>query len=274
MRIDLGVGVASCRSHRPLFFPADESLPLLAALTGATLAQKELYDGLIRSWVDAGLWSKSAAILVFANLHSAADALIDWKTGTVIASLVQPTTPITWAAGMGFGTNGSDSYVSTGINPASASPISQNSNNMAAWFTAGVASDSSALGWFNGTNGFSLNPLTSGSGLTFRNNQAALSADASVSPALADIVGYTGSNRSGSGATQLYSRDGVAQTPSSNANQTSATLVSANIRIGASTASSHRAITAGIFAMRSSLSASEIEADAAIMNAFMTVAMP
>lgn len=248
------------------FTPAPESLALFEAFTGSpTQGQLELYDGLIRSLIDFDLWDKITRLLVRGNLHSAADANIDWKTATVIASRVGTPEP-TWTAGRGDLTDGTQNYVDTGIN---ANIMPQDS---AAVFSWGLLTPlaRNQCGWNDGTDATVLNPgNATGSVQVSIHSTSSATAGGTRAASSGFILG----NRSGANALQ-GSINGALVNFTANPNPASVAPNDHNLYLGRTSETFFNAGEYAIFGVTNvSLTTQDHEDLFNIFDAYMTVAL-
>jgi hypothetical protein len=102
------------------FVPSSDSLAMFANYTGGnalTLNEQIAWDRFINWQVLIGNWSKIYKLLPMVGMDSAAKSLICAKTGT---SATLSTTAPTYSATTGWTTNGTSSYIKTGIIPSTA----------------------------------------------------------------------------------------------------------------------------------------------------------
>jgi hypothetical protein len=204
---------------------------VLAGLAVAPNATRQtLIDQTVRWFKNSDLWDNFDVIGMIGDTQEI--SLRNWKApGTFTATLAGT---IVYTADRQFATAGAGtSYIDTNFNPATAGGhFTQNAASFGAWFAPATASDSSRAGWFDGTDGITLVPRSTGAGFSFRINQAANSTNGGAGGV---VDGMQLVNRSGSGATQSYTA-GVLGTVNTNPNQVSTTLNSHNLQLGAVTA--------------------------------------
>lgn len=188
--------------------------------------RKKLIDQTIRWLKNSLLWDKFDVIGMIGDTQEI--SLRNWKNpGTFNASLAGT---IVYTADRQFLTAGAaTSYVETNFNPFSAGgQFTQNSAHFSHWTRSTTVSDSSRSGWFDGTDGVSTVPRSTGGGVSFRINQAANSTNGGAGGI---VDGLLMANRSGASATQVYS-NGTAVTVNTNPNQASTALNDHTLRLG------------------------------------------
>lgn len=219
----------------------------------ASDARATTIDRLVFNLEEAGIWAKLDAFWMMAA-HDAAAALVNWKNpGTHDLTLHGGTVPTFTTDGY-YETNGTNGYIDTNFNPATAGG---NYTQNAAMFglvsdsTAGV--DNSAAGWHDGTDGVTIRPRGAANNLfSARVNSASSYSSATVTTARGSFI----ATRSNATTVQNYvngSLHGVAGTVASTA------LNSANLRIGAATAVAFAAIRVRAAFVGGLLTATEVQ---------------
>lgn len=147
-----------------------EATALFAAMTvQPTIGRKKLINDAIVVLKAADVWTRLDYLHVYAA-HDAQAARLNWKNpATFAAALVNAPT---FTADRGYAGNGTNSYVDTGYNPATAGGLyTQNNASFSNWSTDASSQATSSGGFYNGTNGTTLGP-NNGGNATFRNNSA------------------------------------------------------------------------------------------------------
>lgn len=187
--------------------------------------RKKLIDQTIRWLKNSALWDKFDVIGMIGDTQEI--SLRNWKNpGTNNASLSNAT----YTADRQFATAGNaSSYVETNFNPfAGGFQFTQNSAHFSHWTRSTTSSDSSRSGWFDGTDGVTTVPRSTGGGVSFRINQVNNSTNGGSGGV---VDGLLMANRSASNATQVYS-NGAAVTVNTNPNQASTALNDHTLRLG------------------------------------------
>jgi hypothetical protein len=220
-----------------------------AFTTEPSVERKLAINDLVVRLKGTTIWAKLDALYLLAA-HESAAALINWKNpGTF--NMTAGGAP-TFTADSGYTTDGVDDYLSTNFNPATAGgSFAQNSACFGIWSGTSAGSNSSKAGWYDGTDGITINPHTTGNEMQVRINQGTVLQSAFGS--VTDGVGLYVGNRSGASAVQAY-RNGASITTATTA---STALNSAAIRLGGITASSFAALTFRAAVIGGSLSSSE-----------------
>lgn len=223
-----------------------ETETLIAAFSSPpSQRRKELIDASIRVLKDGGAWTKLDAMHVFAAADSQA-ALINWKApGTYNASLVNSPT---FTADRGYATNGTNSYVDSNFNPATAGGNFSQNSAMFAIFPRTTSQTGSVAGWYDGTDGITIRAKNPSNNAACRINHA--SEFSGSNAATMDLVA---ANRSGASAAQIY----VAGSSSGTSSGASTALNSNNFYYGRFAASSYAAFSFGGGAMGGSMTAGE-----------------
>lgn len=227
-------------------------------------ARRALYLSLIQSLLDAGVWTKLDALYVFASHDSQAGLLNVKAPGTFNATL---TNAPTFTTDRGFAGNGTNSFIDSNFNPATAGGnFAQNSACFGFWSRSSGQLSSSSAGWFDGTDGTTILPRTTGDIFSFRINQVAASATGGL--AVTNGVGLMIVNRSETSATQAY-RNAVALSVTTAPNQTSTALNSASLRFGSITAATFSTLEFAAGVIGGSLNADEQSALYSTLNTYM-----
>lgn len=186
------------------FVNAEAAAVSAAMVPEPSNSEKADIDTLVGAMKTAGTWSLRDVIQIYAA-HSQASGLLNWKNpGTFDATLVGTPTP-TFTTNRDFTTDGSQNYVDTGFNPATAGgSFAQNSANLSIWSRTSAALTGSAVGWFDGTDGTTMLPRNGSGQFSARINQAT----ANGGIASNNGSGYFSVNRSGAGAAQ-FSKNGA-----------------------------------------------------------------
>ncbi len=238
----------------PVVFEAEAVTAFAAMSVQPDSTRKTYYNNYIKALKNAGVWAKLDVISLYAA-HDAQAALLNLKNpGTFDATLVDPTTDVTFTVDRGFTTNGTDNYVDTNFNPSTAGgAFTQNAACFGIRCLSTGQFSVTPCGWFDGTDGVSLNPRNTSDDPQFRINQASASAQSTT---LSTAAAFLLANRSASNATQLY-RNGAAVTVNTNPNQTSTALNNNNLYIGRLSAAGFAAIQCASTYLGGSLDATE-----------------
>jgi hypothetical protein len=235
----------------PVILDSATTAIVSAFSTDPGTARKLTVNDLVLRLKAYGIWSKLDALYLMAA-HESAAALINWKNPGTYDLTIGGGAP-TFTADSGYSTDGVDDFLSTNFNPATAGGnFAQNSASFGIWSATSGQSNSSKAGWFDGTDGITLNPRNSSATgrMQIRINQAVVLESADV---VSDGTGLYVANRSASGAVQGY-RNGSSLFTGTNA---STALNSANIRLGSVTAAAFGALGFRAAFIGSSLNATE-----------------
>lgn len=192
--------------------------------------RKGLINTLISSAKANGWWGE-IDVLCLPGADSQA-SLLNWKSSSFNATLVSSPA---FTANQGFVTDGSASYIDTNFNPVTAGgQFLQNDAVFGVWHGGNVSRVNSTAGWFDGSDGVTVNPRTAG-GATFgfRINQAS-----AVTLSNSDGSGLAVVERTSATAIRAYRNGASLGTTSAS----SAALNSASFNIGRVTASSFQAV--------------------------------
>jgi len=188
-----------------------------------------LIDRLFGVLKDIGIAKFDRCIPLRLTSTDEADALRDIISGVSAVNNGAVYTP-----GAGFTTDGSESFIATSWNPGTAGgAYGQNGGHFGAYFVDTGQVAASAVGQFDGADGMTLAPRSTGGGgsgnITFRVNQASISSTANSGNT--NGRGLYIANRSASNATQVY-KNNAAVAVTSGANQTSTALNNAEVMLG------------------------------------------
>lgn len=177
---------------------SDEALTLFAAMTTPPTDQrKTLIDNAIQAMKAAGVWATTDVLQVYAAADSQA-AKLNWKNpATFTATLVDAPT---FTADRGFTTDGVNDAIDTTFNPTIGTPnYTQNSAMGGIWIVNNAQNASAGFGWFDGTDGLTVNPRDTSDRIAYRVNQAS----SVLQSGITDSRGFTLANRTASGAHQI-----------------------------------------------------------------------
>jgi hypothetical protein len=143
--------------------------------------------------------------LVLHKAHDQQAALLNAKSTSFTATLIGD--PV-FTANAGFTLDGVNDAIETNYNPTTAAGLFlQDSASFGYWenlnFAGGTAS---RAGWFDGTDGVSINPFTATGASTFRINQAS---STTTSGGLTDSLGLVVAGRSASATVQFFKNGAV-----------------------------------------------------------------
>lgn len=236
-----------------------ETSTLLAAFTSEpTGARKMVIDDLVAALKTAGVWTKLDALYVLAA-HDAQAARQNWKNPAAFALTLHGTANPTFTADSGYTTDGVDNYLDTNFNPATAGGVyAQNSACFGIWSATAAGSATSAAGWFDGTDGVTLNPRHTTDIAITRINQATNTN--SQASSITDGAGFMVLNRSGASAQQIYWNGVSLPLAPGNPAQASTALNSATLRLGSITAASFRTMGYRAAVIGQSLNSTEQDA--------------
>lgn len=160
-------GLPTRIGHRRAYDPAARAL-FASFSSEPNAARKTLISDTIISLRYADLWRKIEYLQIYAA-HDTNGALKNWKNpGTGDATLVNAPT---FAADRGYTTDGSTNYVETNFNFSTATLYTQNSAHWGFWSrTSGQQTN--ATGWYDGTDGTTINPRAATDQSSHRVNQA------------------------------------------------------------------------------------------------------
>jgi hypothetical protein len=208
-------------------YDADASA-IFATMTGApTDARKSRIHATVSAMkAVSGLWAKLGMLQVYAA-HDAQGGLVDWKTRVVATAVNSPT----HTTDRGYAGNGTTSYVDTGYNPSGGGGgYAQNDAMAGIWSLTSAQVAASSAGWFDGTDGTTIQPRNSSNQAVYRINHA--TGTTITSQTLGN--GFYIAQRTGASATTLH-RFAVLL----NSGTAASTAVnSANLRFGSITAAS------------------------------------
>lgn len=209
-----------------------ESLSIFTAMTTPPDDTRKGHINTVVAGLKAdGVWTLLDALQVYAAADSQA-ASVDWVLPSRLATV---TNAPTFTTDRGYTTNGTSNYVDTTYNPSTGTQFTQNSAFFGVWSRTTASITSSGSGWFDGTDGISVNPRNVNA-ISYRINQATQSSPAT--PNITDGVGWFTANRTGAATTQAY-RNGSAITP--DGTQASTAINNNTLRMGAITAASFHA---------------------------------
>lgn len=189
----------------------------------------------IRRLKDVHIWPK-LDLVQFLAAHTSQAALLNWKSTSFTGSVVNAPT---FVADTGYTTNGTNNYVSTGYDQATAGNLFvRDSAYFGIWLMDDTASNAAVAGFYDGTDGVTIthddgtgNHLAGG-----RINQAANSAGANNSGAGRGLWGISRS----AGSVGAVRRNGVDRV----------TVSVASVAVNSGNALRLGSITAAIFAAR------------------------
>lgn len=194
-------------------------------------SRKVLYNDLILA-LKAGNYWDSIDFLYLIAAHDSQAAKLNIKSPA--ANTITLTSAPVFATDSGYTTDGVDDVLDLNFNPATDGVnFTQNSACFGIYSLTSGTATSSRGGWFDGTDGTTMNSRNGSSAVVFRVNQAAASqTDNNINTTGA---GWYVGNRSAAGATQLY-KNGVALSVTTNANQASTAINSHNLQLGSAVA--------------------------------------
>ena len=239
-------------------------MAILAAMTTpADGARAALINDLVLSLINAGVWSKLDCLWMMAA-HDAQAARLNWKNPGTYNLTIGGGAP-TFSTDPHYATDGVDDWLDTNFNPSTAGGnFTQNAASFGAWGLLNVQNASSAMGWFDGTDGITLAFRNTVDKLAGRlNNVSAISSVATV----ASGAGLSAVNRAISTQIQLY-KNGAALGAPIGAGAT--TLNSANLRLGSITASGFCAAQFSCAFVGGNLTATEHGALYTAVNTYLT----
>ncbi len=219
-----------------------ESEAIFAAFTTPPSdTRKALIDAVVTALLSgpisgSNIWAKCDALQIYAAADSQA-ARVDWRNPSRIATL---TASPTFTTDFGFTTNGSSSWIGTGFNPGDGGTYNflQNSASFGIWCRTATAIAASSAGWFDGTDGISLQPRSAGDFYGVRVNQTS----GTLLTGSTDGSGFFLGNRSGASATEVYASGvGISETGATNPNAASTAVNNHELQIGSITAASFAA---------------------------------
>lgn len=183
-----------------VFGYSSQSLSLFTRMTTQpSMARKQRYDVLIRSLINSGVWAKLDALYVFDGDNTQQSFL------NIVQNLynITQTGSGTFTAGVGWAGNGSTGYLNTNFNPstASSSKFIRDSAYFGIWSNTTGQQASTYAGYFDGTQGVTINGRTTGDGFSARINQAAVLT--STGGTVIDGSGLFGAARSGASANSI-----------------------------------------------------------------------
>lgn len=210
---------------------------LFAAMsTQPTQERKVLYNDAIVALKAAGYWD-SLDFLYFIAAHDSQAAKLNIKSPA--ANTITLTSDPVFVIDQGYATDGVDDVLDLNFNPATAGGnFAQNSASFGIWSRTSEITSASRAGWFDGTDGITLQPRAGSNVVGFRINQASQSSTGNN--ANNNATGLYVCNRSAAGATQLY-KNGAALSVTVNANQASTALNSHSLQLGSIQAASFAA---------------------------------
>ena len=239
---------------------SDEGVP-------ASLANRLRYQTFIAQLKDtvlSNLWSTADCILVPA-VHAEAAAAINWKNPSGSKIVLSAPAP-TFTPYRGWLTDGT-TRATLPFNPTAGVNFTQNSNRGCVWLMTNLGV-SSILGWFDGTDGWTMAPRLSTDQIGFRAAQASQSTTAGGG--VTNGTGLTSTHRTASNATNV-AKNGIAVSVTGNANQTSTTLNNHDFLLGAITDGAGSACEAAIIMFGAALtSAQQRENEFLVCDAFIT----
>jgi hypothetical protein len=235
--MQLAIGLSLVASRATEIPVQSETSALLARMAvQPSLNRRSQIDALIAGLKQDSVWADLDFLHVLAA-HDSQAALLNWKSPSFDA-----TATATFAADRGYTGNGTSTFVDTNFNPATAGgQFAQNDMTFGIWCLTAALDTASAAGWFNGTNGITINPRSTSDTLSYRANQAAVTTSAgSANP---NGIGQFTVVRTGASATAMF-KNGSQFLAGAEA---STALVSATLRYGSITAAgfSTRQIAAG-----------------------------
>lgn len=194
-------------------------------------ARKVLINNLINNLIVNGVWARLDCLFLLAATTSQA-GLLNAVNPAQTATLVNAPT---FTVDRGFTTNGTTSYVDTGFNPSTAGgKYTQTLAYFGIWVNAETQFAASPAGWFDGTDGVTVNPRTAADAMNGRVNEAA--AITAAAPGTS-ALGLSAVNRLSNSNTRL-TRNGVLVQSGSAA---STALNNNNLYLGRSATASYAA---------------------------------
>lgn len=191
----------------------DETETLLAAMTvEPNNGRKNLINTLIDALIDAGVWAKLDALWVTAA-HTQQAGNLNWIAPAANTITVGNGAP-TFTVDRGWATlSGANDRLQFNFNPSTqGTNFTQNAASAGYWSRRAAQHSNNPFGWFDGTDGITLNPRNTSDAIAWRINQAA----AVTTTANADGLGFYAINRSASNTIQVY-KNGTAGTAATNA---------------------------------------------------------
>jgi hypothetical protein len=202
-----------------------ETLALRARfVTPPSGGRLRLIDRTIQQLKAGGVWDELDALWVFAAADAQAGQQ-NWKSASFAATEVSAPT---FTADRGYNGNATSSYVNLNYNPAvNATHFAQDDACGFAWSLTEAQSNQSCFGWYDGTDGMTVQPRNTSNFFSTRANQAAATTIAN-----SDGRGLFSYNRTGATAMQLF-QNGASV---GSATTASAAVNSVNLNVGHSTA--------------------------------------
>lgn len=189
-----------------------------------SLERKLAINDLITGLKAHSIWTKLDALYLMAA-HDSAAARVNWKNPGTHNLSVGGGAP-TFTTDSGYSTDGVDDYLDTNFNPATAGGnFTQNSASFGIWSSTSGGNNTSKAGWFDGTDGVTLNPRSAADTMVMRINQAATTTSGAT---VTNGTGFYAANRSASNSTQGY-RNGASLVTD---NDASTALNSVTLKLG------------------------------------------
>lgn len=171
-----------------------------AFTTPPTVARKELINKTVLALKAASIWTSIDVLYILAAADSQA-ASINWKNpGT---NSLTTTATVTFTADDNAAGDGVSGFLDCNYNASTfGGAFTQDSAFAAGWSRTSGQANTSAVGWFDGTDGVTISPRTTNDNAGYRINQASQSNTSNGT--VTDGVGFFAANRSASNAIQMY----------------------------------------------------------------------
>jgi len=203
-----------------------ETIDLVARMSSTPNTTRQgTINTCIAAIIAAGVWTKLDVIHIYAA-HDSQAARLNWKgTSFTAIAVASPT----FTVDRGYNGDGAASYVDSGFNPTTGGVnYAQNSAFFAFWSLNNAQNNASWAGWYDGTDGVTVQPRTATDTANCRLNQAATI----TSFANANSQGFIATCRTASNALRMQ-RNGVSL---STGTTVSTALNNNNLYVGRSTA--------------------------------------